>query len=283
MSTRFVVGLVATGSLFIVIAMQTHGAHSEGRSQQDPASSVRSSIPEQQRATRVYLEFPMLSLNQFVDLSTLVVHARLEDVVSKPWGGLVVQDATFTVIDRWLGQSEPVITVRYMGGTVGDRRTLCAKSPDFERGREYVLMLARLHLTLAGHENDERALSFAEDAVAYTGLRDPRFKRILAQAALRVGQYEKAKRYAKAAADEKDEPAYCHLIGAIAAAHMGDSKTARDLLDQARDNWPKAFETGGVIVTAEKEVLWFDTRAELEGLLTEAELAIAALPIPEED
>ena len=51
----------------------------------------------------------------------------------------------------------------------------------------------------------------------------------------------------------------------------------RDHMAKARDAWPKAFAVGEYLVHAKKELLWFDTKAELQALLVEAEKNIAAL------
>ena len=71
-----------------------------------------------------------------------------------------------------------------------------------------------------------------------------------------------------------DRSAYCHLIAAIANAHLGESDLADDHFEQALGNWPAEFDEDDVIVTAEKGLLWFDTLAELQALRAEAEQAM---------
>ncbi len=136
------------------------------------------------------------------------------------------------------------------------------------------LLLARLHLMLPGQIDNEAALEQAKLAYTATQLRDPRFDRILGQAHLANNEYADALRHAEAAIDGEDRPAYCHLIAAIANAHLGELDLANDHLEQALGNWPAAFDEDDVIVTAEKGLLWFDTLEELQDLRDEAERAI---------
>ena len=57
----------------------------------------------------------------------------------------------------------------------------------------------------------------------------------------------------------------------MAHAKLGDRPAAAVELAEASMSWPEEFKSGeGVIVTAEKGLLWFDTRAELEALRDEA-------------
>ena len=50
----------------------------------------------------------------------------------------------------------------------------------------------------------------------------------------------------------------------------------RDHPAKARDAWRKALAAKEYNVHAKKELLWFDTKAELQALLAEAEKNIAA-------
>ncbi len=62
------------------------------------------------------------------------------------------------------------------------------------------------------------------------------------------------------------------MISAMAHAKLGDRPAAADELAAASKSWPEEFKSGeDVIVTAEKGLLWFDTRAELEALRDGAE------------
>ena len=134
------------------------------------------------------------------------------------------------------------------------------------------LLLARLYLSLPDHEDAAKALDEAKLAKTFTGLEDPRFDRILAQAYLRNGEFEDAARHAAAALKDGDNQTICHLIGAVAQAKAGELTVAREELDAAIENWPPEFKNGEeVLVTAEKGLLWFDTRAEFEALRGQAE------------
>lgn len=74
-----------------------------------------------------------------------------------------------------------------------------------------------------------------------------------------------------------DLKAVCHLIGSIAKTTMGDHEGAARELAGAKQHWPDEFEAGGdFIVTAEKALLWFNPRAELEALRAEAEQLLAS-------
>ncbi len=134
------------------------------------------------------------------------------------------------------------------------------------------LLLARLYLSLPDHEDAAKALDEAKLAETFTGLEDPRFDRILAQAYLQNGEFEDAARHAAAALKDGDNQTICHLIAAVAQGKAGDLTAAREELDAAIENWPPEFKNGEeVLVTAEKGLLWFDTRAEFQALRGEAE------------
>ncbi|MCH8851678.1 MAG: protein kinase [Planctomycetes bacterium] len=134
------------------------------------------------------------------------------------------------------------------------------------------LMLARLYLTLDEYQDDQMALEQAKMADALTSLNDPRFKRILAQAHLQNAQYRDALTNAEAALKRGDKPAYSHLIASTAASRIGNPEKSKQHLEDAKEKWPEAFTAGKqVIVSVEKELLWFDTIVELNGLLAAAE------------
>lgn len=134
------------------------------------------------------------------------------------------------------------------------------------------LLLARLYLSLPDHEDAPAALDEAKLAATFTGLDDPRFDRILAQAYLANNAYDDAARHAAAALKDGDNETICHLIAAVAQGKAGDLTAAREELDAAIENWPPEFKNGEeVLVTAEKGLLWFDTRAEFQALRGEAE------------
>ncbi len=69
----------------------------------------------------------------------------------------------------------------------------------------------------------------------------------------------------------------CALINAVAHGHLGDRTASAAALATAKENWPQEFESGQeVLVSAQKGLLWFDTRAELEALRAEAEQLLAS-------
>ena len=139
------------------------------------------------------------------------------------------------------------------------------------------LLLARLYLSLPDHEDVTKALDEAKLAETFTGLEDPRFDRILAQAYLRNGEFDDAARHAAAALKDGDNQTICHLIRAVAQARAGELTAAREELDTAVERWPAEFQNGEeVLVTAEKGLLWFDTRAEFQALRVEAERLLQA-------
>ncbi|MCH8881673.1 MAG: protein kinase [Planctomycetes bacterium] len=147
------------------------------------------------------------------------------------------------------------------------------------RDTRNLLLLSRIYMTLPGLQDNDKALEKAKLAVAFTGLKDPRFKRVLAQALLRNGEYVDAVTNATAALTQGDAPAYCHLIAAVAEARLGNVEKAKRHLEDAAKNWPAEFQAGeDVIVTAEKGLLWFDTAAELESLRAEAQQLLESEP-----
>ena len=134
------------------------------------------------------------------------------------------------------------------------------------------LLLARIYLSLPGHEDAVKVLDEAKLAATFTGLDDPRFDRILAQAYLANDVFDDAARHAAAALKDGDNRTICHLIRAVAQGKAGDLTAAREELDAAIENWPPEFKNGEeVLVTAEKGLLWFDTRAEFLALRGQAE------------
>jgi len=134
-----------------------------------------------------------------------------------------------------------------------------------------------MYLTTPAHIDASEALLTAYGAAKFTSLNEPKFKRILAQAQLRNGQYESAIANAEAAIAGGDLKAVCHLISAVAHANLSDRPAAADELAAASMSWPEEFKSGeDVIVTAEKGLLWFDTRAELEAMRLEAEQLISS-------
>lgn len=130
------------------------------------------------------------------------------------------------------------------------------------------MMLARLFLTLHDQADEKSALEEALVAVRNMTLLDPRFHRIAAQAFLANSDFQNAITHAETAIASRDEPSYGYLICAIAHAQLGEHEAARQNIALAQTHWP--FDKADVITLAEKGLLWFDTRAELDELLAEA-------------
>jgi serine/threonine protein kinase len=102
---------------------------------------------------------------------------------------------------------------------------------------------------------------------------DPRMARIVAMTYLRNGMFDDAADFADLAT-EGTMPSYGFYVGAIAESGRGNSAVAKDLFQKANRRWPAEFNDDGVYVTAEKGLLWFDWRSELEALRSEAEHAL---------
>jgi len=133
---------------------------------------------------------------------------------------------------------------------------------------------ARILLNRARPEDIEQATYQCRRADEDAGGKDPKAKRILALAHLRNGQFDKAIKQAGAALNLGDLPAVDHFIIAIAQGQLGTLSAAREHLATAVARWPHDLDAGGVIATAPRGVLWFETAEELNGLRREAQAAI---------
>ncbi len=137
------------------------------------------------------------------------------------------------------------------------------------------LMLARAQLAF-GH--DTAALATALDALTIWLERaeppDPRIHRTLALAYLRDGDWTRAARHAEFSTAGDLFPTFGHLIAAIAHARGGAADVAAAALAAADAAWPAELTDSEAYVTAEKGLLWFDTRAELDGLRSDAVAAL---------
>ena len=138
------------------------------------------------------------------------------------------------------------------------------------------LIHARLRLQLEGYVDYVEALREARNAADYGNRFAGRSNRILALAYLRNDNFDEAVAQAHEAMAQGDHPAFNHLIISIAEANREDIAAARVQLEKARAAWPTEFEDKSYIATADKGILWFDTRAELEEFRGEAEGLIAS-------
>ncbi len=142
------------------------------------------------------------------------------------------------------------------------------------------LLEAKIRLHLAGCIDAQKALAAAITADGLGGLdeSDARIKRILAEAHLRRQHWPDAADNAGQALKLNNKAPNPHLILAIAEARLGHGDVAREHLEIATANWPVALQDAGMIATADRGILWFESIADLEQLRTEAEAALASNP-----
>jgi serine/threonine protein kinase/Flp pilus assembly protein TadD len=141
------------------------------------------------------------------------------------------------------------------------------------------VLQARLRTGLAEHADHAEALDDAKYADRMANYGDGHAKRVRALAHLRNRQYAEAVEHARLALEQKDLEAINHLIIALAEARRGDAAAARGALQSAQAAWPeKLQDPAGVLVSADKGDLWFDSAAELYSLRAEVEQLLADLP-----
>lgn len=126
-------------------------------------------------------------------------------------------------------------------------------------------------------EEVDVALDDAKHADRLTNGKDARVKRYLGIAYLRNGQWERAAASAQAALELGDAPAMNLLTLAQARARLGDMTGAGEALVSARNAWPKDLESADSHATYDQGVLWFESRAELDGLLQETNSVMQSL------
>jgi tetratricopeptide (TPR) repeat protein len=146
-----------------------------------------------------------------------------------------------------------------------------------ERTNEWAYLLrARLQLDLDGHIDLQAALIDAQIADAITVTSDGRIKRILALAHLRNGNFGEAVKYAQEAINNGDHQAVNQLIMVIAEAKRGHLDEARGWYAKTQQaSWPADLPGKDFSAGAAREVLWFESAADLERLRTEAQALIA--------
>ncbi len=128
---------------------------------------------------------------------------------------------------------------------------------------------ARVRLVGEGPSDWRIALEYAEVADHLADETNARAKRMRALAQLRCGEFAEAAKHARLALELGDLPAINHLIIANAQARLGDAEAARAHLDAAGDAWPSEFEEAEFMAKYDEGILWFESRAELEGLRAE--------------
>ncbi len=142
--------------------------------------------------------------------------------------------------------------------------------PEDHRNR---LMLARALLN-ESFLDPAAALEHAKAAelLNLRAVNDPRIDRVLALAYLAGERYEDAAHHAEKAREGGDVPAINLLIRAICFAHLQEMIAAREALHHAQDDAPR-FDAG-LLVNAEKEVLWIDGEDDYTALLDRARRAV---------
>jgi hypothetical protein len=88
------------------------------------------------------LSLAALSLEQLTADSDLVLRGRCIDRVPTHARGRIESVARFEVLDRFVGEAEPVVAVRQWGGRTDARQTIVPGAPLSEPGDEVVLFLA---------------------------------------------------------------------------------------------------------------------------------------------
>jgi tetratricopeptide (TPR) repeat protein len=113
--------------------------------------------------------------------------------------------------------------------------------------------------------------------------KDALVKRMLGFAYLNAASPERAITYARGALQAGDLACVDHLIIAVAEAQAGRAEAARSALEQANEQtWPEDLRgEGGIRVTADRGLLWFETATELRALRSEAETLLVGSPAVE--
>jgi tetratricopeptide (TPR) repeat protein len=134
-----------------------------------------------------------------------------------------------------------------------------------------LILKARVLLQRGAPNDHAQALEVAGYAVYLSAGNDPRAKRIKALAHLRNGQFVQAIDHAEAAIQLGDMAAVNHLIIAVAEARRGNKIGAEDHLEDADKVWPGELKKTEFVATYNEGILWFESRAELEGLRAQAD------------
>jgi serine/threonine protein kinase/Tfp pilus assembly protein PilF len=153
-----------------------------------------------------------------------------------------------------------------------------------------LVLCARYYLAQGGAENFRHALRLAVTANTLSASEEPgspgggprdetrvRVKRILALAMLRNRQWEAAIDAAEEAIALGDQPAFAHLVLAVATGQLGNAAAAHEHLRLADAAWPEGLRRPAFRATQDGRSLWFDTAEELETLREEAVRLIGPL------
>ncbi len=149
-----------------------------------------------------------------------------------------------------------------------------ARARNDKAGATWTLQ-ALAKLQLDGHVDVSAALDHAKFADFLSNSQDAKAKRILAWAYLRNKDYDSAVREAQAALALKDAPTVNQLFLAIAEAHRGQAKAAREALTAADASWPARLkEPGAFLASAETGDLWIESADQWLALRAEAQTAL---------
>lgn len=85
-----------------------------------------------------------MSLRDLAKRSEAIALARVEDETARYDGGEIFTYITLRVLDPVKGpKADDMITIRQLGGTVGDRASIVPGTPSFKRGEEVVVFLTK--------------------------------------------------------------------------------------------------------------------------------------------
>ena len=90
-----------------------------------------------------------LSTEDMIKKSHLVIKGELTEISPAAWvdtengGNSIYTNYVFRVKETYRGEVKDEVVLSQEGGQVGNRRTVCCGSPEFELGKEYVLYLYR--------------------------------------------------------------------------------------------------------------------------------------------
>lgn len=82
-----------------------------------------------------------MDVEELTKTATLVARARCLSIASRWEDGLLWTFTTFVVTETWKGPAPQTLTVRLVGGRVGERRVIVEGVPRFVPGEEVVLFL----------------------------------------------------------------------------------------------------------------------------------------------
>jgi serine/threonine protein kinase/Tfp pilus assembly protein PilF len=130
-------------------------------------------------------------------------------------------------------------------------------------------LLARIYLGEPERSSATTALQKAATAGEVAPYPDARIERVLAEANLRIGDFDQAVDHANQCLRLEKEMTACHFILASAQSGRAKPEAARQSYAAGIALWSNRARTP-VSVSADREVLWFETELELGGLCDQA-------------